>query len=98
MDLCSVSSSYLHYGDVHNLYRCEQRPRGTRFSPGRRRHGMSRWHHRPVWWSWLASVLAVITLGFGLATVPASASPSLPMLPRDPGAMVGQVGPQIVNI
>jgi S1-C subfamily serine protease len=59
---------------------------------------MSRWHHRPVWWSGLASLLAAVTLGLGLATVPASASPSLPMLPRDPAAMVGQVGPQIVNI
>src|SRR5882757_9076839 len=98
MDLSSVSSSYLHYGDVHNVYRSEQRLGGTRFSRRRRRHGMSRWHHRPVWWSGLASLLAVVALGLGLATVPASGSPSLPMLPRDPAAMVGQVGPQIVYI
>ena len=58
---------------------------------------MSKWHHRSVWWSWLASVLAVVGLGLGLTTVPASASPA-PMPPRDPAAMVGQVGPQIVNI
>jgi S1-C subfamily serine protease len=68
---------------------------------------MSKWHHRPVWWSWLASVLAVVGLGLGLATVPASASPSTlaldrfsdrPTPPLDPAAMVGQVGPQVVNI
>jgi S1-C subfamily serine protease len=68
---------------------------------------MSKWHHRPVWWSWLASVLAVVGLGLGLATVPASASPPTlaldrfsdrPTLPLDPAGMVGQVGPQVVNI
>lgn len=68
---------------------------------------MSKRHHRPVWWSWLASVLAVVGLGLGLATVPASASPSAPALdrfrdapplPLDPAAMVAQVGPQVVNI
>ena len=30
------------------------------------------------WWSWLVSVLAVV--GLGLATVPASAAPSVPFL------------------
>jgi len=69
---------------------------------------MSKRHDRPVWWSWLVSVLAVV--GLGLATVPASATPSghstlaldrfseRPMLPLDPSAMVGQVGPQVVNV
>lgn len=57
---------------------------------------MSKSHHRSIWWSWLVSVLAVLGLGLGLATVPASASP--PMAPLDPSAMVGQVGPQVVNI
>lgn len=68
---------------------------------------MSRTHHRPAWWSWLASVLAV--LGLGLATAPASATPGistlaldrfsdLPASPLDPAALVGQVGPQLVNI
>ncbi len=68
---------------------------------------MSKGHHRSVWWSWLVSVLAVVGLGLGLATVPVSASPSTlaldqfsdrPMVPLDPSAMVGQVGPQVVNI
>ncbi|OBG23828.1 S1C family serine protease [Mycobacterium sp. 852002-51057_SCH5723018] len=57
---------------------------------------MSKSHHRSVWWSWLVSVLAVTGLGLGLATPPASASP--PMTPLDPSAIVGQVGPQVVNI
>jgi S1-C subfamily serine protease len=68
---------------------------------------MSERHHRPVWWSWLVSVLAVVGLGLGQATMPASASPSTlaldrfsdrPMPPRDLTAVVGQVGPQVVNI
>jgi S1-C subfamily serine protease len=71
---------------------------------------MSKWRHRPVWRSWLASVLAVVGLGLGLATVPASATTSGPSTlaldrfsdrptpPLDPSAMVGQVGPQVVNI
>jgi S1-C subfamily serine protease len=68
---------------------------------------MSKGHHSSVWWSWLVSVLAVAGLGLGLVTVPASASPSTlaldrfgdrPMAPLDPSAMVGQVGPQVVNI
>ena len=66
---------------------------------------MSKWHHRSVRWSWLASVLAVV--GLGLATVPASASPSTvgldrpgdrPLSPIDPSAIVGRVGPQVVDI
>ncbi len=71
---------------------------------------MSKGHRRPVWWSWLASVLAVVGLGLGLATVPASATtpgPSTlaldrfvdrPAAPLDPAALVAQVGPQVVNI
>jgi S1-C subfamily serine protease len=68
---------------------------------------MSRWHHRSVWWSWLVSVLAAIGLGLGNTTVPASASPSTlaldrfsdrPMVPLDPSGIVGQVGPQLVDI
>lgn len=68
---------------------------------------MSKWHHRSVWWSWLVSVLAVVGLGLGLATVPAYASPSTlavdrfsdrPAPPLDPSALVGQVGPQVVDI
>ena len=70
---------------------------------------MSKWHHRSPWWSWLASVLAVI--GLGLATVPASAAPAVtvpgPLTPvhdgfgerpapkLDPAATVA---PQVVNI
>lgn len=59
---------------------------------------MGKWHHRPVWWSWLVSVLAVVGLGLGLATAPAYATPPWPALPLDPSAIVGQVGPQVVNI
>jgi S1-C subfamily serine protease len=71
---------------------------------------MSKWHHRSVWWSWLVSVLAVIGLGLGVTTVPAFATapgPSTlaldrfgdrPMAPLDPSAIVGQVGPQVVDI
>jgi S1-C subfamily serine protease len=69
---------------------------------------MSKGQHRSVWGSWLASVLAVVGLGLGLATAPAAASgPSTlaldrvaerPMLPLDPAALVAQVGPQVVNI
>jgi S1-C subfamily serine protease len=71
---------------------------------------MSKWHHRSVWWSWLVSVLAVVGLGLGLATVPAAGTtpgPSTlaldrfsdrPPIPLDPSAMVGQVGPQVVDI
>src|ERR1700733_1194387 len=70
--------------------------------PDAGRYGMSKWHHRSVWWSWLVSVLAVV--GLGLTTVPAAASPSTlaldlfhdaPMIPLDPAAMVA---PQVVNI
>jgi S1-C subfamily serine protease len=71
---------------------------------------MGKWHHRSVWWSWLVSVLAVVELGLGLATVPASAQtpgPSTlaldrfgdrPAAPLDPSAIVGRVGPQVVDI
>jgi S1-C subfamily serine protease len=58
--------------------------------------GMSKSHHRWTGRSWLVSVLAVV--GLGLGAVPASASPSIPQAPLDPAAMVGQVGPQVVNI
>ncbi|OBH59080.1 S1C family serine protease [Mycobacterium sp. E2479] len=70
---------------------------------------MSKPHRRPVLWSWLVSVLTVVGLGLGLgsgvALAPASAAPSnlaldrfSPQAPIDPSAMVGQVGPQVVNI
>lgn len=64
-------------------------------------------HRHSVRWSGLFSVLAVAGLGLGLATVPASASPSTlardrmfdwPLTPLDPSAIVGQVGPQVVDI
>ena len=55
---------------------------------------MSERHQRPLRWSWLASVLAVVALGLGFATVPAAAAPIRP-LPLDPAAIVT---PQIVNI
>lgn len=65
---------------------------------------MSKSHRRSVWWSRGVSVLAVVALGLGvdagiglgLAAGPATAAP--PALPLDPSAMVGQVGPQVVNI
>jgi S1-C subfamily serine protease len=68
---------------------------------------MSKSQHRSMGWSWLVSVLAVVGLGLGFATVPAGAAPSTlaldrfsdrPTPPLDPSAMVGQVGPQVVNI
>ncbi len=71
---------------------------------------MSKWQHRSVWWSWLVSVLAVVGLGLGLTAVSASATTfgsstlaldrfaDRPAPPLDPSAMVGQVGPQVVNI
>jgi S1-C subfamily serine protease len=70
---------------------------------------MSKWHHRSVWWSWLVSVLAVVGLGLGMATVPASAAPPgpstpgldrfhEPLAPLDPSGIVGRVGPQVVDI
>ena len=60
---------------------------------------MGTWHHRSVWRSRSVSVLAVVGLGLGLATVPAGAAPFGPSAPPlDPSAMVGQVGPQVVNI
>lgn len=51
--------------------------------------------NRPLKWSWLIAVLTV--LGFGLATPPAPAH-AAPSFPLDPSALVGQVGPQVVNI
>ncbi len=71
---------------------------------------MSKSHHRLAGWPWLVSALTVVGLGLGMGAVPASASPSTlaldrftdrpmaPMAPLDPAAMVGQVGPQVVNI
>ncbi|ORA19061.1 S1C family serine protease [Mycobacterium arosiense] len=73
---------------------------------------MGKSHRRAVRWSWLVSVLTVAGLGLGLGSgvglAPASASPSnlsldryttdRPQAPLDPSAMVGQVGPQVVNI
>lgn len=60
---------------------------------------MSKSHHRSVW-SRVVSVVAVVALGLGLdagiGLGMATASP--PALPLDPSAMVGQVGPQVVNI
>jgi S1-C subfamily serine protease len=63
---------------------------------------MSKWHHRSPWWSWLVSVLALLSLvGLGLATVPASAAPALdgfsqrPVPKLDPA---GMVAPQVINI
>jgi S1-C subfamily serine protease len=56
---------------------------------------MSKSHHRSVGWSWLVSVPAVVGLGLGLTIAPATARPTPPL---DPSAMVGQVGPQVVNI
>lgn len=68
--------------------------------------GMGKSHHHVDWWSWLVSVLAVVAVSVGLGTVPASASPppaldrfsDRPQAPLDPSALVGQVGPQLVNI
>ncbi|BBZ72877.1 S1C family serine protease [Mycobacterium paraseoulense] len=60
---------------------------------------MSKSNHRSVWWSWLVSVLAVVGLGLGLGVAPAAASPfTRPQAPIDAAALVGQVGPQVVNI
>jgi S1-C subfamily serine protease len=74
--------------------------------------GMSKMHHRPIGRSGLVSMLAAVGLGLGLGLSPATASaappgPSTPVLdklgnrpeaPLDPSALVGQVGPQVVNI
>jgi S1-C subfamily serine protease len=63
---------------------------------------MSKGRHRTRGWSWLVGVLAVV--GLALAPAPAYAEPSTialdrfadrPALPLD---IVGQVGPQVVNI
>src|ERR1700742_1196107 len=98
MDLTGVPSSYLHYGDVHSLYRPEQRLGRFWLSRDAGGTGMSERHQRPVRWTWLASVLAVVALGLGFATVPAAtvpaaAAPSRPAapmvpLPLDAGAIV----------
>jgi S1-C subfamily serine protease len=58
---------------------------------------MSESHRRrPRWSLWLLSLMAVV--GLGLGTAPAHASPSMPPLPQDAMAAVGQVGPAIVDI
>jgi S1-C subfamily serine protease len=58
---------------------------------------MSESHRRrPRWSSWLLSLMSVVALGLGTAL--AHASPSLPPLPQDALAAVGQVGPAIVDI
>ncbi|ORB90352.1 S1C family serine protease [Mycobacterium persicum] len=68
---------------------------------------MSNVRHHPVRWPWLVAILAVLGLGLATPPAPASAAPSTfaldrfadyPSLPLDPSALVGQVGPQIVNI
>ena len=68
---------------------------------------MGKWRHRSVWWSGLVSVLAVTGLGLGLTTVPATAEPFGPSTlaldrfsdrPMPPLDVVGQVGPQLVDI
>ncbi|MDT5051325.1 MAG: hypothetical protein QOJ56_5534 [Mycobacterium sp.] len=58
---------------------------------------MSESHRRrPRWSLWLLSLMTAV--GLGLGTAPAHASPSMPPLPRDAMAAVGQVGPAIVDI
>jgi S1-C subfamily serine protease len=58
---------------------------------------MSESHRRrPRWSMWLLSLMTAV--GLGLGTAPAHASPSMPPLPRDAMAAVGQVGPAIVDI
>jgi len=58
---------------------------------------MSESHRRrPRWSLWLLSLMTAVGLGQG--TAPAHASPSMPPLPRDAMAAVGQVGPAIVDI
>lgn len=57
---------------------------------------MSRPHRRTGWW--LPNVALAAGLGLaGLVAVPAQATPGLPA-PLDPSAMVGQVGPAVINI
>jgi S1-C subfamily serine protease len=51
---------------------------------------------RPRGSPWLLSLAAVLALGLGAA--PVHASPSMPPLPQDALAAVGQVGPTIVDI
>jgi S1-C subfamily serine protease len=58
---------------------------------------MSESHRRrPRWSMWLLSLMTAV--GLGLGTAPAHASPSMPPLPRDAMAAIGQVGPAIVDI
>jgi S1-C subfamily serine protease len=58
---------------------------------------MSESHRRRLRWSmWLLSLMTAV--GLGLGTAPAHASPSMPPLPRDAMAAIGQVGPAIVDI
>jgi S1-C subfamily serine protease len=58
---------------------------------------MSESHRRrPRWSMWLLSLMTAV--GLGLGTAPAHASPSMPPLPRDALAAIGQVGPAIVDI
>lgn len=59
---------------------------------------MSRPHRRTRWWPLNVAVAVVLGAGLGLATVPAQAAPPLPTPPLDPSAMVGQVGPAVVNV
>lgn len=65
---------------------------------------MSNSRHRSFGWSWLVAVLSVVAMvsGLGLATPPAPAHAApykqFPQVPLDPSALVGQVGPQVVNI
>lgn len=65
---------------------------------------MSKSRHRSFRWSWLVAVMAVVGMvsGLGLATPPAPAQAApykqFPSVPLDPSALVGQVGPQVVNI
>ena len=64
---------------------------------------MSKSRHRSLGLVWSAAVLAVVGLGLATPPAPAHAAPSkdlkeFPTLPLDPSALVGQVGPQVVNI
>jgi S1-C subfamily serine protease len=71
---------------------------------------MSESHHRSVWWSWLVGALTVVGLGLATGSAPATATPpgpsmpaqdrftDRPLAPLDPSALIGQVGPQVVNI
>ncbi|MDT5174745.1 MAG: hypothetical protein QOG37_1996 [Mycobacterium sp.] len=62
---------------------------------------MSKSRHRTYRWPWLVAVLVLVG-GLSLATPPAPAHAApfkdFPAAPLDPSALVGQVGPQVVNI